>query len=194
LDESKYPDIKEAIQILKSWNRTADIHESGITLFGFVLKNVFERRHCSDDCFISGVTVDEAELVADLRSGCDTLKKYFGTVNVEWGKVMRNVRGNVNMPMRGFPDMLSPVYPKDRTNFDKYELTPDFGDTYTMFAEFDNTGNVKLKALQPAGNSLNPGSPHYNDQIALFSQLRMRELSLKKEDVMKMAESVYHPE
>lgn len=194
LDETKYPDIKEAILLLKNWDRKAEVNSKGVALFGLVLQNVFDKRHCGDECFISGVQVEEPELVADLRSGCDTLLKYFGTVAVEWGQVMRNVRGNVNLPMRGFPDMLSPVYPEKRIVDGKYILAPEYGDTYIMLAEFDKAGNAKLQALQPQGNSLDPANKHYNDQIKLYSELQLRELSLKKEDVMKKAESVYHPQ
>jgi acyl-homoserine lactone acylase PvdQ len=180
--------------LLKNWDRKAEVNSKGVALFGLVLQNVFDKRHCGDECFISGVEVEEPELVADLRNGCDTLLKYFGTVAVEWGQVMRNVRGNVNLPMRGFPDMLSPVYPEKRIVDGKYMLAPEYGDTYIMLAEFDKAGNAKLQALQPQGNSLDPANKHYNDQIKLFSELQLRELSLKKEDVMKKAESVYHPQ
>jgi acyl-homoserine-lactone acylase len=62
-----------------------------------------------------------------------------------------------------------------------------------MFASFGKSGLEKLQALEPIGNSLNPNSPHYNDQIALFSKQQLRPLSLKKEDVMKKAEKIYHP-
>lgn len=194
LDETKYPDIKEAIQLLKTWNRKAETNEKAVALFGFVLQNVFEKRGCDDDCFISGVQVDEQELVADLRSGCDTLRKYFGTVGVEWGQIMRNIRGRVDLPMRGFPDVLSPVYPEKRIINGRYILAPEYGDTYTMLAEFDKNGNTRLEALQPQGNSQNPASKHYNDQIKEYNQVRLRPLSLKKEEVMKKAESIYHPQ
>jgi acyl-homoserine-lactone acylase len=157
-----------------------------------VLQDVFDKHHCSDDCFVNGVTVGEEELVAALRKTCDTLQHYFGTVKVEWGNIQRNIRGNKSLPLRGFPDMLSPSYPKRVHGTMVYK--PEYGDTYTMFAVFGKDGLEKLEALQPLGNSLNPKSPHYNDQMELFSRQEMRPLSLKKEDVMKKAEKVYNPE
>jgi acyl-homoserine-lactone acylase len=192
LDASKYPDLKEPIDILKSWNRTFEIHEYAPTLFGPVLQEVFDKHHCSDDCFVSGVEIPESEFVAALRHACDTLKSYFGTVKVEWGNVHRNIRGKVNLPLRGFPDMLSPSYPKRVPGTMIYK--PEYGDTYIMFAVFGKNGLEKLEALQPLGNSLNPESPHYNDQMELFSRQQLRPLSLKKEDVIKKAESIYYPE
>ncbi len=191
LDETKYPDIKEAIQILKTWNRTSEIHEYAPTLLGLVIKKIFDKNGCDDNCFVSGFKVDESEWVSTLRAACDSLKSHFGTVKVEWGTVQRNIRGNKNLPLRGFPDVMSPSYPKQIPG--TFTFAPEFGDTYTMFASFNKKGVTSLAALQPLGNSLRPDSKHYNDQMELFSKQQLRPLSLKKEDVMKKAESVYHP-
>ena len=191
LDEKKYPDLKEAIDILKTWNRTSEIHEYAPTILGLVVKMVLEKRGCDDNCFVTGFKVEENEWVSTLRTVCDTLKAHFGTCKVEWGTVQRNIRGSKNLPMRGFPDVLSPTYPKQIPG--TFTFKPEFGDTYTMFASFNKNGLTSLGALQPLGNSLKPESKHYNDQMDLYSRQELRPLSLKKEDVMKKAESVYHP-
>jgi len=191
LDENKYPDIKDAIHILSTWNRVFDVNEYAPTLLFLVLRDAFLKRGCDDQCFVTGITVSDDEWVSDLRTACDTLKARYGTIKVEWGTVHRNIRGNINLPLRGFADMLSPSYPDIKS--DKFPLTPSFGDSYIMFASFGKSGLEKLQALEPIGNSLNPNSPHYNDQIALFSKQQLRPLSLKKEDVMKKAEKIYHP-
>ena len=192
LDENKYPDLKEVIQILKSWNRTAEIHEYAPTVLALAIKTVFDKNGCDDNCFVTGFKVDESEWVNTLRNVSDTLKTHFGTVKVEWGTVQRNIRGNKNFPLRGFPDVMSPSYPKQVPG--TYTFAPEFGDTYTMFATFNRNGLTSLAALQPLGNSLKPDSKHYNDQMELFSKQQLRPLSLKKEDVIKKAESVYHPQ
>ncbi|MFI5151635.1 MAG: penicillin acylase family protein, partial [Bacteroidia bacterium] len=192
LDEKKYPDLKEAIQILKTWNRTSEIHECAPTLLGLVIRDIFTRRGYDDNPFVSGFYVSEDEWVSTLRKACDTLKAHFGTVKVEWGTVNRNIRGNKNYPARGFADMLSPDYPVQIPGTMTFK--PEYGDSYMMFAAFGKNGLQKLQALQPLGNSLNPKSAHYNDQMELFSRQELRPLSLKKEDVMKKAEKVYHPQ
>ncbi|MBI1288196.1 MAG: acyl-homoserine-lactone acylase [Flavobacteriales bacterium] len=191
LDGNKYPDLKEAIGILKSWNRTSEIHEYAPTLLGLILREIFTRRGYDDNEFVRGFAVDEDEWVSTLRNACDTLKAHFGTVKVEWGTIHRNIRGDKNLPLRGFADMLSPSYPEQRPG--SFIFTPEYGDSYMLFAAFDKDGLTRLQALQPLGNSLDPESPHYNDQMELFSKQQLRQLSLKREDVMKKAESVYHP-
>lgn len=192
LDENKYPDLKEAIQILKTWNRTAEIHEYAPTLLGLTMKDIFKRRGYDDNQFVTGFTIPEEEWVAGLRKTCDTLRAYYGTAKVEWGTVHRNVRGDKNLPLRGFADVLSPSYPEQIPG--TLTFKPEYGDTYMLFASFNKRGLEKLAALQPLGNSLNPKSKHYNDQMELFARQELRPLSLKKEEVMKRAESVYHPQ
>lgn len=192
LDEQKYPDLKEAIGILKSWNRSTDVHEYAPTLIGMVMKPLFDKHDCGDDCFVAGVATDEKELVELLRAGCDTLRSYFGTIKVEWGTVNRNIRGDKDLPLRGFADVLSPCYP-ERVKGGGLKYKAKYGDTFTMLASFDSKGVQRLEALQPQGNSSRPDSPHYNDQMELFSKQQPRVISLKKEDVMKRAEKVYHP-
>jgi acyl-homoserine-lactone acylase len=191
LDENKYPDLKEAITILKTWNRTAEVHEYAPTILGLIIRDIFDKRNYDDNQFVTGFKVNEDEWVSTLRKACDTLKAHYGTVKVEWGTVHRNIRGNKNLPMRGFPDVLSPSYPDQLPG--TLIFKPKYGDTYTMFAGFGKNGLEKLCALQPTGNSLDPKSTHYNDQMELFSRQELRPLSLKKEDVMRRAEKIYHP-
>jgi acyl-homoserine-lactone acylase len=192
LDENKYPDLKEALQILKTWNRTTEIHECAPTILGMVIRDIFTKRGYDDNPFVSGFEVSDDEWVSTLRKACDTLRAHFGTVKVEWGTVQRNIRGNKNLPLRGFADVLSPSYPKQIPG--TFIFKPEYGDTYTMFAGFGKNGLEQLQALQPLGNSLDPKSKHYNDQMDLFSRQELRPLSLKKKDVFKKAEKIYHPQ
>ena len=191
LDEKKYADLKEPLQILNSWNRISNIEEYAPTLLGLCIKTIFDKYHYDDANFVMGFNVSNEEWASTLRAVCDTLRSNFGTIKVQWGTVNRLIRGNKDLPLRGFPDMLSPSYPKKVK--DRLAFKADYGDTYTMLASFGKNGVEQLQALQPLGNSLNPKSKHYNDQMDSFVQQKMRVLSLKKEDVMKKAESVYHP-
>ena len=191
LSADKYPDLKEQIDILKKWNRIADIHEIAPTYIGLVVMGLFDNKSCDDACFISGFSTTEEEVAQILRAGSDSLRAYYGTVKVEWGTVNRSIRGSKDLPLRGFADMLSPCYPTKVKGAYKFKVK--YGDTYIMFASFGKSGLERLEALQPQGNSLNPDSPHYNDQMELFSRQETRPLSLKKEEVMKKAEVVYHP-
>lgn len=191
LSKEKYPHLAEAIDILKKWNRQAEITEYAPSLLGLVLKAVFEKYHWDDANFVIGFSVPEEEWAYHLANVCDSLRAHYGTIKVEWGTINRLVRGNKDMPLRGFPDVLSPCYPTRMK--DRFAFKAKHGDTYTMFAAFGKNGVENLQALQPLGNSLNPKSPHYNDQMELFSRQEMRQISLKKEEVLTRALNIYHP-
>ncbi|MBL7776721.1 MAG: penicillin acylase family protein [Chitinophagales bacterium] len=193
LDDKKYADIAEAIGILKNWNRQCNIDEYAPTLLGTIIDPLIKAKKCEDGCFVMGVNTNEEELVGLLRSGCDSLKKYFGTVKVKWGDVNRLVRGNVNLPLRGFADVLSPTFPV-RMKEKPFQFKAKHGDTYTMFAAFDKNGVSQLEAVQPLGNSSRENSPYYTNQMELFTQQKTRTLSLKKEEVMQKAAMIYHPQ
>jgi acyl-homoserine-lactone acylase len=192
LSPEKYPDLKEAIEIIRSWNGVADVHEHAPTLIALCIKPVFDKHHFDDSNFVMGFEAPEGEWASTLRGVCDSLRAHYGTVKVEWGTINRLVRGNVDLPVRGFPDVLSPSYPVKMKERFAYRVR--HGDTYTMFASFGKKGLEQLTALQPMGNSLNPKSKHYTDQMEMFTRQEMRPLSLKKEEVMKKAESSYHPQ
>jgi acyl-homoserine-lactone acylase len=80
------------------------------------------------------------------------------------------------------------------TKFDKklniYKMTQ--GDGYHQFIRFSPSG-PEITTVSPFGASTHPDSKHYTDQMDLFAHEQLKKMSLKKEDVMKSAERVYHP-
>ena len=44
------------------------------------------------------------------------------------------------------------------------------------------------------GASSNPNSPHFADQRALYQAQKTKHMTLDKNEVLKTAEKVYHPE
>ena len=59
----------------------------------------------------------------------------------------------------------------------------DGGDTWQSIIEFGD--QVKARVLMSYGNSTQEGSPHYGDQLELFSKKEMRDCYFYKEDVLK---------
>ena len=52
---------------------------------------------------------------------------------------------------------------------------------------------AEIQSISPFGASTHPESKHYTDQMELFVNEQTKTMSLKKEDVMKSAERIYHP-
>lgn len=52
---------------------------------------------------------------------------------------------------------------------------------------------IKAKSLLAGGNSGNPLSAHFTDQLEMYTKGQFKEVLFYKEDVLKKAEKTYHP-
>jgi acyl-homoserine lactone acylase PvdQ len=55
-------------------------------------------------------------------------------------------------------------------------------------------GVEKIESISCYGAFNRPDSPHYNDQMDLYMEKKVKVMSLNKETILKAAEKVYHPE
>ncbi|WP_290713497.1 penicillin acylase family protein, partial [Flavihumibacter sp. CACIAM 22H1] len=65
------------------------------------------------------------------------------------------------------------------------------GNSFICAVEFGD--KIKAKALLAGGQSGNPASPHFNDQVEAYSTGRFRDVLFYKEDVLQQAERSYYP-
>lgn len=190
LKESDYPDIADAIAIIKKWDRMGDLKNTNATLIYKVLYYVYnntngeqEARFITDkkakfDFFVEAIRKVKAEMLAD-----------FGSINVPLGDFQRHVRGNVDLPTDGGPDMWNAKYGNP---YGKGKIRVWMGDSFILLAKFDKTG-PHFRTVSPYGTSNKPGSKHYTDQMSLYVNHQTKEESLSKEWAYKHAESIYHP-
>lgn len=193
LDSRRYPDISNYINQLQHWDRNCDTASTGLTAFGCFINQLWDKRQYDDAQFVSGFPLTEQECVQAIRDAQQYMLSNFHSIEVRWGTVHLLRRGNKALPWGSFADMLSPSYPKPHTINGRLEFNPDFGDTYTMFVRYGKGGAEFVESLQPLGNSLDPASPHYNDQMELFLARKFRPQSFEKTYWLQHAESIYRP-
>jgi len=193
LDKSQYQDIANYITILQTWDKNTDTNSTGLTAFACFLNQIWNKRGYDDAQFVSGFSITEQETVQAIRDAQQFMLSNFGAIEVKWGTVHRLRRGDKSYPYSSFADMLSPSYPKPHTFNGKLEFNPDFGDTYTMFVRYGKDGAEFVESLQPLGNSLNPQSPHYTDQMEMFLAHRMKHQTFDKDYWLHHSESLYRP-
>jgi acyl-homoserine lactone acylase PvdQ len=194
LDKTKYPDIADAIQLLKTWDLNTQASSYATTLFAAFIKMVWEKNHYDDYQFVTGApNLTEEATVQYLRDGAKFMKDNFGSIRVRWGDVHKLRRGDKAIGMGSFVDLLSPSYPKPNLVNGKLELNPEHGDTYTMFVKYSPAGAENVETLMPLGNSLDPKSKHYNDQMENFVAHKMKKMPFEKTYWIEHAESNYHP-
>lgn len=192
LDESKYPDIADAIRKLKNWNRegTADNTDAALAL----VTHDFLRKKC--DCpfallMIRKRAITEEEAVEAIREAKKFMLKTHSTLDVSLGEVQRHIRGSVSLPAGGLREVPRAA---DGKLFDKKKgiFRVESGDGYIQAVKFYKD-KIELSAINAYGASAHPGSPHYNDQMQIFEKEKFRMMTFDKADILKKSERVYHP-
>ncbi|MCS6818308.1 MAG: penicillin acylase family protein, partial [Chitinophagales bacterium] len=194
LDTLKYPEFSTALRILLSWDKVCDTNSYGTAVLGAFIQSLFEKRNYSDEAFVSGFSLTEEEVVEHLREAIKYMREKFGSEVIRWGDVHVNHRANKIIPLNGFPDVLSPSYPRLKQINGKNYLVPKHGDTYTMLVSFNKQGPEKIFSLLPTGNSQRKDSPYYTNQMELFRDVQLKAMTLAKHPSSISGIKVYHPE
>ncbi|MFN8308615.1 MAG: penicillin acylase family protein [Chitinophagales bacterium] len=191
------PEAKDSISditsIIQNWDRNTDTGSTATAAFAAFINEIWDKRGYDDEQFVTGFKLTPDETVKCLKDAKKYLLETFGALEMPWGSIHRLRRGDRSLPMPGFPDLLSPSYPKPYKINGKVELNPEYGDTYTMFVRYGKNGAEEIETLMPLGNSVNPASKHYNDQMENFLARKMKRQSFDQQFWMNHAESVYHP-
>jgi len=190
LDPKKYPQIKESIELLRKWNRSADVNNKQAALVALVTRKVIDQLIEEGNFPAVRTRIKEWFLVQCLEESQAHLKKHFGTLEVPLGDLQKLVRGKKELPVGGIPDVIATMWMKEHKN-GRYKA--EVGETYIELVQFTKDGPL-IESISPYGASNVEGNKHYDDQMDLFVQQKCKKMSLKYEDIIKDAERDYHPE
>jgi len=192
LDESKYSDIADAIQKLKKWDRKGNADNMDAALA--MVTHDFLRQEVNGPFALLMVRpqdLSEEWAVEAIRKAKKLLLKTHGTLDVPLGDVQRMIRGDKSLPAHGLREVPRAT---DTKLHDKkkgiYKVTG--GDGYIQVARFGKDG-TKVSSINALGASNHPDSPHYNDQMEMFTNHEYRTIHFDRETLERKAERVYHP-
>ncbi|MFK7925723.1 MAG: penicillin acylase family protein [Bacteroidia bacterium] len=191
LDQTKYPDLAPAIEILSGWDLKMDTNNVASSIFllaGLELVDQLNARYTEE-----GQEVKEEDFVAALRHATDHLNTYFGTLEVPLGQLQRHRRGDYSLAVGGGPETLAALYAAPNKDLGDGRLYSIVGDSYIELVRFSQEG-VEIESVNPYGSSANPDSPHYTDQMQLYVQQKRKTMSLDWEKAKATAERIYHPD
>ena len=115
------------------------------------------------------------------------MKKHFGRVDILLGDLQIHTRGDISFPVSGLIDMIAPTYV---TRYKDGTYRSVSGESYIMLVQYSNS-DVQIETVLPYGNSNDPLSPHYTDQMQLYIDKKTKKMTLDKESIYKNAASVY---
>jgi acyl-homoserine-lactone acylase len=148
-------------------------------------------------------TATANELLAPLYTTINELSNKFGSWMIPWGQINRfqRISSAINQQYKdeaeSFPvgfasstwGMLaaynSRYYPDTKK---RYGVS---GNSFICAVEFGS--RIKAKSLLAGGESGNPASKHFNDQLQMYAQGKFKEVLFYKEEVLQHVEKQYHP-
>lgn len=175
------PKVKEAVSVLETWDRSANADSKGAILFeswaqkfqpwraeNFTTPWQFKTAERSPD----GLSDPEKALKL-LEESADEVKATYGKLDIAWGDVVRLKYGQYDLPANGGDGWLGIFRVAGSQNAGDGKRNVVGGDSWVSVIEFGD--EVKAKVLLSYGNSSDKNSPHYGDQLTLFSEQKLRE-------------------
>jgi acyl-homoserine-lactone acylase len=213
--DALYSDMKDPLSILKTWDYHCNIQSVATTL-----AIEWGTRIVPKIQTIKGVLLDEEmdqvtkfkqfaitasveELLLPFSETLKDLESKFGTWQVAWGDINRfqRISSDINQ-----------IYEDDKPSIpvpfasSTWGMLPSYtgryfegtkkrygvnGNSFVCAVEFGD--RIKAKSLLAGGQSGNPNSKHFKDQLEMYTKGQFKDVLFYKEDVLKNAERTYHP-
>jgi acyl-homoserine-lactone acylase len=186
LNSNEFPDIADIIAQLNNWNRNSDAESIGAGTFFFVQAAASNNKAL----YLLNKSISKALAAQLLREAKQTMLKDFGKTNIALGEVQKLVRGTKEIPLPGLPDVLAPMY---SVPYKDGKWKGNQGDAYIELVRFTKDG-PQIESLNVYGASAKKDSPHYTDQMEMYTRQQTKKMTLNKAEVYKNAKSIYHPQ
>ncbi|GAB3901862.1 penicillin acylase family protein [Larkinella knui] len=205
--------LAEAIELLSNWDNTYGTNSVPTTLavyWGERIQRLARSQLKGDQRFdfltftdyvIKNTTPqDKVKMLSDAM---DELTRDFGTWKTPWGEINRFQRltGKItetfddqkpSLPV-GFTSATwgslasfgARTYPGTKKRYGSV------GNSFVAVVEFGD--RVKARTVVNGGHSSNPASPHFNDQAALYSAGKFKDIWFYPEEIQQHVGKTYHP-
>ncbi len=207
--DSLYLSLAGPIQVLKQWDFYSSESSVATTLaiewaerLAATLQRIYIDEGWDDQVSLIkkfSATATAEELFPPLLAVVKELKLKFGKWEIAWGEINRyqripasydDAKPSLPVPFASAAWGMLPSY-----NSRYYEGTKKrygvSGNSFICAVEFGK--KIKAKSLLAGGESGNPGSKHYADQLEMYTKGEFKDVLFYKEDVVKSAERTYHP-
>ncbi len=190
VDPTRAARLRVPVELLQNWNRISTVESSAMSLLALSFA-------------MAPFDPSRSTLLDGLDSATTYLLDNWGTVEVGWGELNRHQRPNwrgdegfsddaPSTGIPGVPGWLGAVYtyysaPRANT----YRFYGRAGNSFVSVVEFGE--RIRARSILFFGESTDPDSPHFDDQVELYSQGRFKTAWFYREDVERNAERTYRP-
>ncbi len=211
--DSLYAALSEPIAELKKWNYHSSETSVATTLaieWAGKLSNTLQKLYIDegeDDQVANvkkfAVSATVEQVLPPLLTVVNDLKKKFGKWQMPWGEINRYQRISSDIQQKyddsqpsvpvGFASALWGMLPSYNSRY--YPTTQKrygvSGNSFICAVEFGP--KIKAKSLLAGGESGDPSSKHFNNQLEMYTKGKFKDVLFYKEDVLKNAERTYRP-
>jgi acyl-homoserine lactone acylase PvdQ len=212
-DDSLYKVMNGAIKTLKKWDYNVSDTSVATTLaiewaekLSATLRRIYIDEGWDDQVSLVkkfAATATKEELIPPFFIVINDLIRKFGRWDVAWGDINRyqRVSGDISqqydddlpsLPVGAassawgmLPSYNSRYYPGTKKRYGVH------GNSFICAVEFGE--KIKAKSLLAGGESGDPSSPHFSDQLEMYTKGKFKDVLFYKEDVLKHMEKQYHP-
>ncbi len=211
--DSLYKVLNGSIQTLKNWDYNVSDTSVATTLaiewaekLSATLRRIYIDEGWDDQVSLVkkfAATATKEELIPPFFIVINDLIRKFGRWDVAWGDINRyqRISGDISqqydddqpsLPVGAassawgmLPSYNSRYYPGTKK---RYGVS---GNSFICAVEFGE--KIKAKSLLAGGESGDPSSPHFSDQLEMYTKGKFKEVLFYKDDVIKHIERQYHP-
>ena len=180
-------DSFELLDIIQKWNRKTDIDSQGAGIYGVLYYQLVWNYR--DDIQKNNKTVSRETLLSALKDVKRYLIDNFGSIDITLGDFQKLVRGDKELPIWGLPDVITAMSSRPYKD-GKHKVTQ--GESYIGLVRFNKNGPI-LESIISFGNSDNPDSDHYTDQMEKYSKFQTKKMTFDRDIIYKEAKKIYNP-
>jgi len=211
--DSLYAALSEPIAELKKWNYHSSETSVATTLaieWAGKLSTTLQKLYIDEgeDDQVANVkrfaaSATPEQVLPPLLAVVNDLKKKFGKWQMPWGEINRYQRISSDIQQKyddaqpsvpvGFASALWGMLPSYNSRYypstqKRYGVS---GNSFICAVEFGP--KIKAKSLLAGGESGDPSSKHFNDQLEMYTKGKFKDVLFYKEDVLKNAKRTYRP-
>ena len=211
--DSLYSILNEPINELRKWDFRSTETSTASTL---AIEWAYKLNPAIQKLYIEEGEADQVSVTKAFSNAADSdafllpfyktvmeLKAAFGTWQIAWGEINRYQRLSNDLVQQH--DDKQPSYPVGYASA-LWGSLPSFnsrhvsgqnrrygygGNSFVCAIEFGK--KIKAKSLLAGGNSGDPNSKHFTDQLEMYTKGKFKDVLFYKEDVLNHLEREYHP-
>ena len=180
-------DLFELLDIIQKWDRKTDIDSQGAGFYGVLYYQLI--RNYRDEIQKNNKIVSKEILLSALADTKAYIINNFGSTEITLGDFQKLVRGDKELPIWGLPDVITAMSSRPYKD-GKHKVTQ--GESYIGLVRFNENGPI-LESIISYGNSDNPESDHYTDQMEKYSKFQTKKMTFDKNIIYSEAKEIYNP-